>query len=356
MTTAFSAADAVTDIVSDSMRAERRRELDGGWDPDLWRVLETQGMTLVGIAEKRGGSGGTMADAAAVIGAAAGHSVSLPLAETQVAAWLLAEAGQPIPSGPLALGVPADGDEIAWSSHGSGDPLVSARLAQVAWARNAEAIVLAGADGGRLRLCTLPRDQVRVSAGHNVAGEPRDRVDVETSQARVDELDAPSVLQIRCRLALFRAVMTAAAARHALTATAQYARERHQFGRPIADFQAIQQQLATTAAETSSAEATNRAAAAAAIDTSQFVLCVASAKVTAGRAARSAFGTAHQIHGALGFTKEHRLHLTTRRLLAWRDEYGTAEHWAATLGRHVIEGGAPALWPTLVDAASSRVP
>jgi hypothetical protein len=53
------------------------------------------------------------------------------------------------------------------------------------------------------------------------------------------------------------------------------------------------------------------------------------------------------VHGAIGFSTEHPLHRYTRRLWAWRDDYGSETAWAARLGAHVAARGADALWPML---------
>jgi acyl-CoA dehydrogenase len=58
--------------------------------------------------------------------------------------------------------------------------------------------------------------------------------------------------------------------------------------------------------------------------------------------------TAHQVHGALGFTREHDLRRWTTRLWAWRDEDGSDAQWQAELGRRVLAAGPDALWPMVV--------
>ncbi len=63
---------------------------------------------------------------------------------------------------------------------------------------------------------------------------------------------------------------------------------------------------------------------------------VAAAKVRTGEAAGQAAAIAHQVHGAIGFTAEHRLHHYTGRLRAWRDAFGRESEWAQGLGRHLI--------------------
>jgi acyl-CoA dehydrogenase len=56
---------------------------------------------------------------------------------------------------------------------------------------------------------------------------------------------------------------------------------------------------------------------------------------------------AHQVHGAIGFTQEHKLHHLTRRLWSWRDEAGTELHWSRVLGAGLLADGPDALWPAL---------
>jgi acyl-CoA dehydrogenase len=59
---------------------------------------------------------------------------------------------------------------------------------------------------------------------------------------------------------------------------------------------------------------------------------IASAKVVAGRAARTVSGHAHQVHGAIGVTKEYPLSIFTRRLWSWRGEFGTEADWSYRIG------------------------
>src|SRR5439155_1619038 len=70
---------------------------------------------------------------------------------------------------------------------------------------------------------------------------------------------------------------------------------------------------------------------------------VAVAKVRVGEAVGIGASIAHQTHGAIGFTYEHALQFTTRRLWAWRAEFGGESDWAVELGRSVCEHGADAL-------------
>jgi acyl-CoA dehydrogenase len=145
---------------------------------------------------------------------------------------------------------------------------------------------------------------------------------------------------------LYRSVQIAGALEHALEYTLLYANERVQFGRPIAKFQAIQHLLAVLAGHTAAASA----AADAAVEASRLApdeFAVAVAKSRTGEAAGKAAEIAHQVHGAMGYTREHNLHYSTRRLWSWRDEFGNESFWQTRLGRMVAARGADALWPML---------
>ena len=73
----------------------------------------------------------------------------------------------------------------------------------------------------------------------------------------------------------------------------------------------------------------------------------AAAKIRVGEAAGEGAAIAHQVFGAIGFTREHTLHRFTQRLWAWRDDFGNESYWAVRLGNAVAAKGADGLWPML---------
>jgi acyl-CoA dehydrogenase len=115
----------------------------------------------------------------------------------------------------------------------------------------------------------------------------------------------------------------------------------------------VQHNLARLAGEVAAAVAAAGSAADAVAQAHAFdeavFLEAASAKIRCAEAAQEGVAIAHQVHGAIGFTKEHILHRFTLRLLSWRDDFGNESHWAVALGNLVAARGADDLWPLVAS-------
>jgi alkylation response protein AidB-like acyl-CoA dehydrogenase len=159
-------------------------------------------------------------------------------------------------------------------------------------------------------------------------------------------LDSANVSDRDLYSAMMLAAKMAGALNAALDLSVQYTRERRQFGKPLASFQAIQQQLAVFAEE---AAAADMAAASAfrAADRGDAWFEIACAKLRANQAARISTGIAHQVHGAMGFTAEYRLQHLTKRLWAWGSEHGNERYWSDRIGARIAERGSANFWPDL---------
>ena len=66
---------------------------------------------------------------------------------------------------------------------------------------------------------------------------------------------------------------------------------------------------------------------------------VAAARSCAGHASSVVVRNAHQVHGAIGTTREHRLHEFTRAALAWRSEFGSVRYWDEWLTDAALSAG-----------------
>jgi acyl-CoA dehydrogenase len=323
------------DLITPEVSAAAER---GSWPDRLWQAVEEAGYPDV-LAEGAAG----MVEAATILRAAGHHAAPIPLAETMLARWLCAACGVEAPAGALTIGPvePEDRLDIA-------DGAVSGHAGYIPWGRAAAAVVLIA--GNRLLLVEQPA--ANFTPGKNLAGEPRDHLGAVEPAGRSATLPgAIDVALVQRFGALFRAAQMAGAMEAALELSTRYANDRVQFGRPIAKFQAIQQQLALLAEQTAAASvAVESAAIAAAADRPSVTLAIAAAKIRGGEAAGKVAEIAHQVHGAIGFTHEHSLHRLTRRLWSWRDEFGNESHWSRELGRQLMAAGADALWPAITAA------
>jgi acyl-CoA dehydrogenase len=306
-----------------------------GWDAALWQALEGTGLTLAGSPEEAGGSGGDLASAADIAVAAGAAAAPVPLAETLAAGMLLARAGLAIPPGPLTLAAAA----------GRG-----AALRRVPYGRLATTVAAGSGEGSDwLAIIAGP---ARARPGRNLAGEPRDEVE-PGADAEVHDVPAGTADYARRLRRLFRSLLIAGAAQRALDLTVTYVQEREQFGRPLGRLPAVQQELARMAGEVALIGAATQAAVAGEPPVTDgapggdAISAVLAAKAQASCSAGIVAAIAHQLHGAIGTTEEHRLRLTTTRLWSWRDEDGPAAECFAELGRAALGAATAAggLWP-----------
>ena len=322
------------------------------WDDGLWGSLAEAGLTGVGLPEEAGGSGGELADAVAIVRTLAAGAAPVPVAEQLlVAGPALAAADIPLPpiEEPLtfALG-PAVTAHASDDGDGPGRFTLTGTVADVAWSGAAThlAVLAAGAAGAVLALADV--SGIDVTTAVNLAGEPRGSLVLEDVAATGALLTPVQVEELKARFALARAVQLAAGLEQVLAWTVQYAGERVQFGRPLGKFQAIQMELAEMAGEVTAVTAlTDAAVQALGRGSDDVVLAAAAAKVRAGAAVEVVARLAHQVHGAIGFTQEHKLHHLTRRLWSWRDEAGSELYWSRVLAQGLLAGGADGLWPAL---------
>lgn len=248
-----------------------------------------------------------------------------PSAEVEselLGAWLLARAGID-PRGDLVTVAPGSG-------------AVGGTWTRVPWARRADRIALMRSG----HLCLVSREEVEVKEGTNLAGEERDTVVMDRAPAGVAVGGDHDALLLRG--ALVRAALMAGALERISAMAISYSGERVQFGRPIASFQAVQAHLVTIAQQAALVAVATDAA-----TKRERGFEIATAKLLANRAAVIAGRAAHQVLGARGTTLEHPLSRETRRLWAWRSEYGAERFWGTRLGAAAVKAGADRLYPAI---------
>ena len=333
--------DSAARLFADLVTPQLVNAAEGGEFPtELWSAVDEAGFPdALAASTDLAGSLAGIADAAAILHEAGRHAAPLPLAETMIGRWLLESAGYDTPDGIITI-APVERDG-GFSLRREGERWqLSGRAASVPWARQADAIAVIAE--GQVA-CFAPGD-ADIRPGTNLAGEPRDDL-VGRCDAGESATCAPARRRHRCRLRLWRLRRArprremAGALEAVLEMTVRYAGERVQFGRPIGKFQAIQQQLAVLAAQVAASGVAARRGRRRPRSAARHV-AVAAAKARVSEAAGIAAAIAHQVHGAIGFTHEHRLHHLTRRLWSWRDEFGDESYWWGWLGRLVAVAAA----------------
>ena len=323
----------------------------GVFAADLWRAVSETGVPLAALPESAGGADADWADLYAALRVAGRFSAPIPLAETMLAAWVASSAGLEIGDGPMTVGPVRASDKLTLTRDGNGWRL-NGTASRLPYASFVERIVLI-ADGldGEMAVSLEAAAAPTPTKGKNIANEARDTLVFDkfyVSTAAPLKAGVSRAALYR-RGALARATMMSGALERAMDLAVTYAQERVQFGRPISKFQAVQQNLAVLSEQTAVAVAAANLGieALSCGDEEREEFQIGIAKTRVGEAATLACELAHQVHGAIGFTKEYSLQLATRRLWSWREEFGSDPEWAAKVGAYFCGKGADNLWPIL---------
>jgi len=324
---------------------------DGSWREPLWRALSDAGLTLAWVPEEFGGAGADVADGFEILQVAGRFAAPIPLAETLLGGWLLARAGLKAPAGAMTVAPVRPKETIALDAAGT----LRGRARGVPFAREAAQLVVFAKQGGSSTVALVAAKDCRISDGRTLAGDACNEVTFDNVRPIATAPAPRGIDQSRLMLmgAAVRSVEMAGALESVLAHTVRYANERVAFERPIAKFQAVQHNLARLAGEVAAAVAAAGSAADALAQATTFddgvFLEAASAKIRCAEAAQEGAAITHQVHGAIGFTREHILHRFTLRLLSWREDFGNESEWAVALGNLVAARGADDLWPLVAS-------
>ena len=247
--------DTASRIFDDLSTAEVINAAENGeWPEALWQAIVESGLTLTWIPEDAGGVGADMADGFAVLKAAGGAALPVPLAETMMAGWLLAKADLPVETEPMSVvigGLNWDGEALNGSVTG------------VPHGRNAKylVVIVDGDSGAKALYCKA--DAVSVTPVVALSGEPWDTLEFkDVKPLKVGALrDGLNEAAGQALGALIRCAQASGAMAQALELTIQYSMERVQFGRPLAKFQALQHSIAAFAGQVAAINAATDSAA-----------------------------------------------------------------------------------------------
>lgn len=297
---------------------------DGRLPGDILADLAAQGLLAVRVPYAHGGSGLDALALAIVVEELARHHGSLAYAvaahNTLGVAHLLAAGSEPLREGHLSAAASEDG-LVAWLDDG-----VTAKRAGDGWTLHGAAPrVVLGATAARVVVAARTDEGPtafvveRGAAGLRVAR----RVDTlgmracEASElgfegcavgddARVGAVGAAgdAVVRVRTGHDLAMAALAVGLGQGALDAAVAYAKDRKQFGQPIASFQAIQWMLADARVELDAARLLVQRAAATDDGGGDARADAAAARLYASEAGSRACSRALQVHGGYGYTRE----------------------------------------------------
>lgn len=322
----YSFRDAARGLLGDALSATALRGIWAeGFDYDhrVWARLADLGVAGTLIPEALGGFDGDLVDLVLVLEAAGAQAVPEPLVETAVIAPLLLRAYAP--------------EELAGSwlpRIASGDALVAvaphATASVVPDGLAADAVIVLHDDG----VHWVERDRI---SGRRLRGaDPSRRLAECTFQVdastRVSDDPAARTL-VEAAGAMGTAALLVGLAEHLVYVTRDYVLQRRQFDRVIGEFQSIKHRLADALVQTEAARSLAWNAGyrlAAGHDTA--MLDARTAKAAANRAAHAANAAALQLHGGIGFTWEHDLHLWLQRGKAWERSFGTVVEHRSRVG------------------------
>jgi len=280
-------AEAVEALLARHAGASRAIELAAkdDYDFELERALED-----AGFLDLASGEGTGPLEAALLVEAAARHAAVAAVAGRALVAPALALDAR----GGVALAGSEDAAPIRYGAH---------------------AHTLVFCDGDVARVVRVePGDVAPVRSSF---GYPMGRVR-EGLAARGEPLAPGSAAVLRRWWRVALAAEAAGSMRAALDLTVDYLKQRRQFGRPIAAFQAVQHRLAECHVHVEGARWLAREAAWQGAPAEAAALAAAHALAAAGRV----FAETHQLSGATGYTREHDLHVHSMRLQALRLELG----------------------------------
>ncbi len=321
---------------------------DGG-DPAVWEMAGQQlGLQGIAIPEEYGGSGFTFAEQAIVLEELGAALYGGPYLASAVLATnaLLASGDEAakktylpgIASGELIATLAFTEEDGSWepdatrltatlasagAASGVGSWRLDGRKSFVLDGHTAGLILVIGRTDAGLSLFAVPAD------ADGLTRTPLPTLDQTRKLARLDFSAVPATLigtdgagqALLSRILDIAAIAQAAeqlgGAQRALDMAVEYAKVRHQFGRPIGSFQAIKHRCADLLLEVESLRsAVVYAAAALAEDSAEIPVVAALVKAYASDVYFHVAAENIQIHGGIGFTWEHDAHLYFKRAKA----------------------------------------
>ncbi len=347
--------------------AERVRELmetETAYDDQLWRAMADQGWTGLIIAEEYGGLGLGLVELAVVAEEMGRACLPGPFISTVWAAALIDSAGsegqkaqylEKISAGEMKATVALLESTADWnvqavqlSAQRDGKEYrLSGRKEFVTDAQIADLIICVARSGSELVLLPVKRDAKGmtitatpgIDATRKLYAVDFDDVSVPVAEALEFNPQPEEAFEQAARVATTTlCAEMLGGMQWTLETTVEYAKTRQQFGRPIGIYQAVQHQCADMLLMTESARSAVYYAAWAVSEKAKVARhAVSIAKAYCSDAAREVGNRGIQVHGGIGFTWEHNLHLYYKRAKGSEIMFGDANYHREQLARLIVD-------------------
>ncbi|MFD4402555.1 acyl-CoA dehydrogenase family protein [Nocardia sp. NPDC058499] len=323
-----------------------------GTTGSVWQGLATLGVTGLLVPEEHGGSGAALVDALVVLEELGAALYSGPWLSAAVAApralyrfgagsadalSTAFAAGSTIATvGPLDPG--SRRPQVSWLS---GNTVLNGRLHAVPDAAAAQILLVFADSPDGIGLFSVPTADPTVGIVRRSTVDLTRRVfDITLDDTPATELATGGMAElVAVRDDVFAAYAADAvgAARAVTDLVIAYAKVRHQFGRPIGSFQAVQHLCVDMyeTVELAYGGAVHALWAADHPDDEQRTRAALHAKAYSRNLA-TVGDNAIQVLGGLGYTDAHDAHLYLRRLLGWSTFLGGGDRYLEQVGRHVV--------------------
>jgi len=208
------------------------RDNKGAWKAPLWQALTEAGLPLSWVPEDCGGSGASLAEGFSVLSAAGRFAIAVPLTETMLAGWLLAQATITSPDSEMTVVPASPKDRIIVNADGS----LSGRARSVPFAKAAKHFaVLAGDAKGNLSIALVDATKCRIETGLGLGGDNSDTVMLDKVQPLTIKPAPKGFDQTRLMLmgGVARSLQIAGALESMLEISVRYSNERVAFEKKI---------------------------------------------------------------------------------------------------------------------------
>lgn len=234
------------DVFGGEVTVERIKAVEqaGGFDRELWRTLAATGLLGVALPEAAGGTGGGAIELACLLEQHGRSVAPLPLAQTLVAAMVLAggssvhkDQAARVAAGDAVLTVAADlagRPPAVVATEASSGWRLDGTVVAVPFGSVAEAVLVDAGD----RVLLVALDQPGVTGEATSTTDRLDHANLTFTGATAEPVgDAGTPDRLRALLRIGLAAVALGVAEEALQRAAAYTSQRHQFGKPLSSFQ-----------------------------------------------------------------------------------------------------------------------